>query len=79
MPGIDRAQPLVTLFAFERACARAEVGMERWRASQAFMKQEQFILKGLEKKSRARVRGNGEGTGAKGLTVDPRNLSPTPR
>src|SRR6266496_4457934 len=49
-PGIDRAHPPVILFAFERACARAEVAMERWRPSQAFTKQEQFILKRLEKK-----------------------------
>src|SRR6266540_190828 len=49
-PGIDRAHPRVILFAFERACARAEVAMERWRPSQVFTKQEQFILKRLEKK-----------------------------
>src|SRR6266516_5760549 len=49
-PGIDRAHPPVILFAFERACARAEVAMERWRPSQVFTKQEQFILKRLEKK-----------------------------
>jgi hypothetical protein len=49
-PGIDRAHPPVILFAFERACARAEVAMERWRPSQTFTRQEQFILKRLEKK-----------------------------
>ncbi len=49
-PGIDRAHLPVILFAFERACARAEVAMERWRPSQTFTKQEQFILKRLEKK-----------------------------
>ncbi len=49
-PGIDRAHPPVILFAFERACARAEVAMERWRPSQTVTKQEQFILKRLEKK-----------------------------
>src|SRR6266568_1347293 len=49
-PGIDRAHAPVILFAFERACARAEVAMERWRPSRTFTKQEQFILKRLEKK-----------------------------
>ncbi len=48
-PGIDRAHPPVILFAFERACARAEVTMERWRPSETVTKQEQFILKRLEK------------------------------
>src|SRR6266496_2873841 len=49
-PGIDRAHLPVILFAFERACARAEVAMERWRPSQEATRQEQFILKRLEKK-----------------------------
>jgi hypothetical protein len=49
-PGIDRAHPPVILFAFERASARAEVTMERRRPSRTFTKQEQFILKRLEKK-----------------------------
>jgi Transposase domain (DUF772)/Transposase DDE domain len=49
-PGIDRAHPPVILFAFERAPARAEVAMERWRPSRTFTQQEQFILKRLEKK-----------------------------
>ena len=38
------------LFAFERALARAEVTMERWEPRQAVTKQEQFILKRLEKR-----------------------------
>jgi hypothetical protein len=49
-PGIDRAHSPVILLSFERAGARAEVAMERWRPSQAVTKQEQFILKRLEKK-----------------------------
>ena len=49
-PGIDRAHSPVILFAFERALARAEVTMERWEPRQAVTKQEQFILKRLEKR-----------------------------
>jgi sigma54-dependent transcription regulator len=49
-PGIDRAHPPVILFAFERACARAEVAMERWRPNVTVTRQEQFILKRLEKR-----------------------------
>jgi hypothetical protein len=49
-PGIDRAHPPVILLAFERACAREEAAMERWRPSQKITKQEEFILKRLEKK-----------------------------
>ena len=49
-PGIDRAHSPVILFAFERAVARAEVAMERWKPAQAVTKQEQFILKRLEKR-----------------------------
>lgn len=50
VPGIDRAHSPVILFAFERAVARTEVAMERWKPAQAVTKQEQFILKRLEKK-----------------------------
>lgn len=49
-PGIDRAHSPVILFAFERAVARTEVAMERWKPAQAVTRQEQFILKRLEKK-----------------------------
>ena len=49
-PGIDRAHPPVILFAFERAPARAEVAMVRWRPSATVTRQEQFILKRLEKR-----------------------------
>ena len=49
-PGIDRAHPAVILLAFERASARAEVAMERWRPSATVTRQEQFILKRLEKR-----------------------------
>jgi DDE family transposase/transposase-like protein DUF772 len=49
-PGIDRAHVAVILSAFERASARAEVAMERWRPSAAVTRQEQFILKRLEKR-----------------------------
>ncbi len=49
-PGIDRPHPAVILWAFERASARAEVAMERWRPSAAVTRQEQFILKRLEKR-----------------------------
>ena len=47
---IDRSHPAVILFAFERALARAEVAMERWEPEQAVTRQEQFILKRLEKR-----------------------------
>ena len=49
-PGIDRAHSAVILLAFERASARAEVAMERWRPSATVTRQEQFILKRLEKR-----------------------------
>lgn len=49
-PGIDRAHSPVILFASERALARAEVAMKRWEPKQAVTRQEQFILKRLEKK-----------------------------
>jgi hypothetical protein len=49
-PGIDTAHPAMILFAFERASARAEVAMERWRPSVAVTRMEQFILKRLEKR-----------------------------
>src|SRR6266581_2005765 len=49
-PGIDMAHPAVILLAFERASARAEVAMERWRPSATVTRQEQFILKRLEKR-----------------------------
>lgn len=49
-PGIDRPRPAVILSAFERASARAEVVMERWRPSATVTRQEQFILKRLEKR-----------------------------
>jgi len=49
-PGIDRAHLAVILSVFERASARAEVAMERWRPSAAVTRQEQFILKRLEKR-----------------------------
>jgi len=49
-PGIDRAHPAVILLAFERSSARTEVVMERWRPSGMVTKQEQFILKRLEKR-----------------------------
>jgi len=48
--GIDRPHPAVILLAFERASARAEVAMERWRPSATVTRQEQFILKRLEKR-----------------------------
>src|SRR6266568_2786888 len=48
--GIDMAHPAVILLAFERASARAEVAMERWRPSATVTRQEQFILKRLEKR-----------------------------
>jgi hypothetical protein len=51
-PGIDRAHPAVIPWAFERALARAEVAMERWRPSATVTRQEQFILKRLEKRRR---------------------------
>jgi hypothetical protein len=49
-PGIDRPHPAVILSAFERAWARAEVAMERWRPSATVTRQEQFILKRMEKR-----------------------------
>src|SRR5690349_8671348 len=49
-PGIDRAYVAVILSAFERASARPEVAMERWRPSATVTRQEQFILKRLEKR-----------------------------
>jgi DDE family transposase/transposase-like protein DUF772 len=49
-PGIDTAHPAVILSAFGRAFARAEVAMERWRPSGTVTRQEQFILKRLEKR-----------------------------
>jgi hypothetical protein len=42
-PGIDRDYPPVILFAFERAGARAEVAMERWRPNATVMRQEQSV------------------------------------
>jgi hypothetical protein len=49
-PGIDTAHVAVILLAFERASARRDVVMERWRPTVAVTRMEQFILKRLEKR-----------------------------
>jgi hypothetical protein len=72
-PGIDRAHPPVILFAFERAGAPAEVAMERWWPSQTVTKQEQFILKRLEKK-----RNRGDVKTSRRFVVNARPLGPRP-
>jgi Transposase DDE domain/Transposase domain (DUF772) len=48
-PGIDRAHPVMILYAFERASAREEVGMKRWQPRQETTRQEEFLLKRLHR------------------------------